>query len=202
MYSRIKRCELLAGLLTLLFPRRPLALHFLFQDPERLVDIVITNQYLQLYHPPHLRPRPVVRLLRLKEMPSANAFCRTAPSVRPKLAAIVRTGVFSLARAFSSRMFALVHSIRVLRRESAPPATLLAAPFGASFGAPFDAAFAAAFVTPFGAGVIADPTLHTRDREAVEQASRALAAAQAELAAAEERWLVLEILSEEIEGSA
>ena len=52
------------------------------------------------------------------------------------------------------------------------------------------------------AGVIADPTLHARDRQAVEQASRALAAAQAELAAAEERWLELEILREEIEGSA
>jgi ATP-binding cassette subfamily F protein uup len=52
------------------------------------------------------------------------------------------------------------------------------------------------------AGVIADPTLHACDRAAVEQASRALAAAQAELAAAEERWLELEILREEIEGSA
>jgi hypothetical protein len=88
-------------------------------------------------------------------MPSANAFCRTAPSVRPKLAAIVRTGVFSLASVFSSRMFALVHSTRVLRRESPPTGPLLAAPFGASFGAPFDAAFAAAFVTPFVAAFFA-----------------------------------------------
>jgi ABC transport system ATP-binding/permease protein len=52
------------------------------------------------------------------------------------------------------------------------------------------------------AGVIADPTLHACDRAAVEQASRALAAVQVELAAAEERWLELEILREEIEGSA
>jgi len=52
------------------------------------------------------------------------------------------------------------------------------------------------------AGVISDPTLHARDRAAVEQASRALSAATAELAAAEERWLELEILREEIEGSA
>jgi len=52
------------------------------------------------------------------------------------------------------------------------------------------------------AGVIADPTLHACDRTAAEQASRALAAAQAELTAAEERWLELEILREEIEGSA
>jgi ABC transport system ATP-binding/permease protein len=37
---------------------------------------------------------------------------------------------------------------------------------------------------------------------AVEQASRAFAAAQAELAAAEEKWLDLEILREEIAGSA
>jgi ABC transport system ATP-binding/permease protein len=51
-------------------------------------------------------------------------------------------------------------------------------------------------------GVIGDPTLHACDRAAVERASRALAAAQAELAAAEERWLELEILREEIEGSA
>jgi ATP-binding cassette subfamily F protein uup len=51
------------------------------------------------------------------------------------------------------------------------------------------------------ASVIADPNLHACDRVAVEQASRALAAAQAELAAAEDRWLELEILREEIEGS-
>jgi ATP-binding cassette subfamily F protein uup len=52
------------------------------------------------------------------------------------------------------------------------------------------------------AGVIADPALYARDRLAFEQASRELAAAQAELSAAEERWLELEILREELEDGA
>jgi ATP-binding cassette subfamily F protein uup len=45
-----------------------------------------------------------------------------------------------------------------------------------------------------------DPELYRRDRLAFEETSRAVAAAQAELAAAEDRWLELEALREEIEG--
>jgi len=45
-----------------------------------------------------------------------------------------------------------------------------------------------------------DPGLYARDRNAFDTTSAALAAAQAELAAAEERWLELEVLREEIEG--
>jgi ATP-binding cassette subfamily F protein uup len=45
-----------------------------------------------------------------------------------------------------------------------------------------------------------DPTLYTRDRPAFDTASAALAAAQSELATAEERWLELEILRNEIDG--
>jgi len=44
-----------------------------------------------------------------------------------------------------------------------------------------------------------DPTLYARDRKAFDAASTALAAAQAELHAAEEKWLELEMLREEIE---
>jgi len=47
---------------------------------------------------------------------------------------------------------------------------------------------------------LADPNLYARDRNAFDEASRALASAEAELAAAEEKWLELEILREEIEG--
>ena len=43
-----------------------------------------------------------------------------------------------------------------------------------------------------------EPELYTRDRKAFDEASAALAAAHAELAAAEEQWLELEILREEI----
>jgi ATP-binding cassette subfamily F protein uup len=50
------------------------------------------------------------------------------------------------------------------------------------------------------AGLIADPALYARDRAAFEETSRAFAAAQAELSAAEERWLELEILREEVEA--
>jgi ATP-binding cassette subfamily F protein uup len=46
-----------------------------------------------------------------------------------------------------------------------------------------------------------DPTLYARDRAAFDATSTALAAAQAELAAAEEKWLELEMLREELEGS-
>jgi ABC transport system ATP-binding/permease protein len=46
-----------------------------------------------------------------------------------------------------------------------------------------------------------DPTLYARDRQAFDQASSAIAAAQGELSAAEEKWLALEILREEVEGN-
>jgi ATP-binding cassette subfamily F protein uup len=45
-----------------------------------------------------------------------------------------------------------------------------------------------------------DPSLYARDRKAFDQTSATLADAQAELALAEERWLELEILREEIEA--
>jgi ATP-binding cassette subfamily F protein uup len=44
-----------------------------------------------------------------------------------------------------------------------------------------------------------DPGLYARDRKAFDDTSAALGAAQAELASAEERWLELEVLREEIE---
>jgi ATP-binding cassette subfamily F protein uup len=44
-----------------------------------------------------------------------------------------------------------------------------------------------------------DPGLYARDRKAFNDTSAALTAAQAELASAEERWLELEVLREEIE---
>ena len=47
---------------------------------------------------------------------------------------------------------------------------------------------------------LADPNLYARDREAFAEVSNSLAAVQLELAAAEEKWLQLEILREEIEG--
>ena len=45
-----------------------------------------------------------------------------------------------------------------------------------------------------------DPSLYARDRKSFDATSAALAAAQAELTKAEERWLELEILREEIEA--
>jgi ABC transport system ATP-binding/permease protein len=45
-----------------------------------------------------------------------------------------------------------------------------------------------------------DPMLYARDRKSFDEASAALVAAQTELAAAEEQWLELEMLREEIEG--
>jgi ATP-binding cassette subfamily F protein uup len=45
-----------------------------------------------------------------------------------------------------------------------------------------------------------DPALYARDRKAFDEASAALAAAQADLAAAEEKWLQLEILREDVAG--
>ena len=47
--------------------------------------------------------------------------------------------------------------------------------------------------------LLADPTLYARDRSRFDVASAALAEAQAKLHDAEERWLALEILREEIE---
>jgi ATP-binding cassette subfamily F protein uup len=48
--------------------------------------------------------------------------------------------------------------------------------------------------------ILHDPDLYARDRAKFDTASATLTAVQAELAAAEERWLALEILREEIEG--
>ena len=45
-----------------------------------------------------------------------------------------------------------------------------------------------------------DPDLYARDRKAFDAASAALTETQAALAAAEEKWLELEILREELEG--
>ncbi|MBN9581868.1 MAG: ABC transporter ATP-binding protein, partial [Afipia sp.] len=45
-----------------------------------------------------------------------------------------------------------------------------------------------------------DPGLYARDRKAFDAASAAIAKAQAELEAAEEKWLELEMLREEIES--
>jgi ATP-binding cassette subfamily F protein uup len=47
---------------------------------------------------------------------------------------------------------------------------------------------------------LADPQLYASDRASFDKTSKALAATQAELAAAEERWLELELLRSEIEG--
>ena len=51
------------------------------------------------------------------------------------------------------------------------------------------------------AGSAGRPRAYARDRQAFTQATEALGATQAELAAAEERWLELEMLREEIEGT-
>jgi ABC transport system ATP-binding/permease protein len=48
---------------------------------------------------------------------------------------------------------------------------------------------------------LADPALYARDRAAFDKATAALATAQTDLAAAEERWLELELLRSELEGS-
>ena len=48
--------------------------------------------------------------------------------------------------------------------------------------------------------VLADPTLYGRDPALFERTSAALAAAQSDLSAAEDRWLALEMLRDEIEG--
>jgi ATP-binding cassette subfamily F protein uup len=49
--------------------------------------------------------------------------------------------------------------------------------------------------------IMDDPTLYARDRAGFDKVSTALAAAQAELAASEQRWLELELLRGEIEGA-
>jgi len=49
--------------------------------------------------------------------------------------------------------------------------------------------------------LMADTTLYARDRVAFDQISSAMTAKQSELAAAEERWLELELLRGEIEGA-
>jgi ABC transport system ATP-binding/permease protein len=48
----------------------------------------------------------------------------------------------------------------------------------------------------------ADPQLYARDRATFTSATADLAACESRLAAAEEQWLELEILREEIEGKA
>ncbi len=47
---------------------------------------------------------------------------------------------------------------------------------------------------------LADPNLYARERTAFEQSSAELATAENDLAAAEERWLELEILREDVAG--
>jgi ABC transport system ATP-binding/permease protein len=47
---------------------------------------------------------------------------------------------------------------------------------------------------------LADPALYSRDPASFAKTTEALGAAQTELAQAEEKWLELEILREEIEG--
>jgi ATP-binding cassette subfamily F protein uup len=49
--------------------------------------------------------------------------------------------------------------------------------------------------------IMEDPTLYARDRATFDRTSAALTAAQAELAAAEDRWLEVELLRETIEGA-
>ena len=48
---------------------------------------------------------------------------------------------------------------------------------------------------------LAEPDLYTRDRAAFDQTATALEKAESDLAAAEEEWLALEMLREEIEGA-
>jgi ATP-binding cassette subfamily F protein uup len=48
--------------------------------------------------------------------------------------------------------------------------------------------------------ILSDPKLYARDRAGFERTSQALQAAETELAAAEERWLELEMLRESVAG--
>jgi ATP-binding cassette subfamily F protein uup len=50
-------------------------------------------------------------------------------------------------------------------------------------------------------GALSDPGLYLRDRPTFERWSADLVGAESDLAAAEEEWLALEILREELEGS-
>ena len=50
------------------------------------------------------------------------------------------------------------------------------------------------------ASLLADPSLHGRDPKAFERASRDYGVRQVDLERAEEEWLTLEMLREEIEG--
>jgi ABC transport system ATP-binding/permease protein len=50
--------------------------------------------------------------------------------------------------------------------------------------------------------ILDDPDLYTKDRKKFDEASAAIATVQAELAAAEDRWLELEMLREEIEQAS
>ena len=47
--------------------------------------------------------------------------------------------------------------------------------------------------------ILDDPNLYRKDRKKFDAASAAIAIAQTELTAAEDRWLELEVLREEIE---
>jgi ABC transport system ATP-binding/permease protein len=49
--------------------------------------------------------------------------------------------------------------------------------------------------------VLADPDLYVKNPEKFAAATKALDAAQASLAEAEEQWLALEMLREELEGA-
>jgi ATP-binding cassette subfamily F protein uup len=51
-------------------------------------------------------------------------------------------------------------------------------------------------------GILDDADLYGKDRKKFDEASAAIATAQAELAAAEDRWLELEVLREEIEQAS
>ena len=51
-------------------------------------------------------------------------------------------------------------------------------------------------------GKLAEPNLYSRDPKAFGAATERLTAAQAEHAGAEEQWLELELLREELEGRA
>ena len=49
-------------------------------------------------------------------------------------------------------------------------------------------------------GILTDPELYAKDAERFQQSTEALTGKQSRLAAAEEEWLELELLREELEG--
>ena len=49
-------------------------------------------------------------------------------------------------------------------------------------------------------GILADPELYAKDAERFQQSTNALTVKQSRLVAAEEEWLELELLKEELEG--